>query len=323
MGRGLLVAVVGCCACATSGPSAAQGGARFGAEAAPRLSVPVEALFAVCWPPDAASGGQVVLTFLERDVLFTVGEGVSNSTGRCLREIATTAPWPRRPTGELTVRAPTQPIDGWAALAWVELLASTRYGPERGVLAPGPLVAQCLSTAGATRAGARFVVRHGAGTEVRVLPEVLTDADRCVEAVLAATAWPSTRELFFTLEPSRFAPAAAGDVSAYVPAAGGSTGRALDPEGVRDVVRLAAPKVKACWEEALGRRTSIGGTRTFRFQVDDTGAVTAAWVAGGLADGLVAADYLLDRCLAATLRGLRFAPLAGDGVYSWVFASRG
>lgn len=306
-----------------SGPSAAQGGARFGGPALTSLASPVEALFAVCWPPDSSSGAQVTLTFLEKDVVFAVGEGVSNSTGRCLREIAATAPWPRRPTGELVVRAPVQPIDGWPVLAWVELLASSRYGPERGVLAPGPLVAQCLAKAGALRAGARFVVRHAGGVEVRVLPEPLTDGDRCVEAVLSATAWPSTRELFFTLEPWRGAPAPSGDVDAYVTPAAGSTGRALDPQGVRDVVRLAAPKVQACWEEALGRRTSIGGVRTFRFQVDDAGAVTAAWVSGGLADGPTAADVVLDRCLAATLKSLRFPPMAGDGLYSWVFAARG
>ena len=92
---------------------------------------------------------------------------------------------------------------------------------------------------------------------------------------------------------------------------------------VKDVVRLAGPKVSACWDAALVRRTTIGGGRTFRFRVDDKGAVVRAWVASTLSDGVTAADYLLDRCLAQTLGGLHFPPSAGDGVYTWVFATRG
>ncbi len=319
--RRLLVALFGLLAgCAT--PSVGLGGARFAGARPTSLPAPAEALYAVCWPQDALSAQAVTLTFLEREVVFAVAEGASNSTGRCLREIAASYPWPSRPRGDVVVRPPAQPIDGWGALAWVELLSSDRYGPERGVRAPGPLVAQCLAKAGALRPGASFVVRHTPGFEVRAVPPALADAERCVEAVLAATAWPSTRELFFAFESRTGAPAPEGDVAAYVtPPA--SAGLALDPALVRDVVRLAGPKVATCWDEALRRRTAIGGGRTFRFRVDAGGDVTAAWVAGTLSDGPTAADFVLDGCLAGVLRGLRFPPQAGEGVYTWVFASRG
>lgn len=319
--RPLLVALLGVgFGCAT--PSVGQGGARFDGAPAPAVQLPAEALYAVCWPQDSLAASAVTLSFLPGDVVFAVAEGASNSTGRCLREIATTYPWSKRPDGDVVVRPPKQPIDGWAALAWVELLSTTRYGPERGVRAPGPLVAQCLAKAGTLRPGGSFVVRHTPLFEVRAVPQVVADAERCVEAVLAATAWPSSRELFFAFDSRAGAPPAAGDVSAYV-SPPLSTGAALDPALVRDVVRLAGPKVSACWEEALARRTAIGGGRTFRFRVDDAGAVTAAWVAGTMSDGPTAADYVLDGCLAGVLRSLRFPPLAGDGVYTWVFASRG
>jgi|GEM_PF-1751599 hypothetical protein len=307
-------------ACAT--PSASQGGARFEPVGPVRLSLPPEALFAVCWPQDALAAQRVVLTFLEGEVVFEAREGASNSTGRCLREIASTVVWPQRPT-TLEVAPPVQPIDGWAALAWVKLLSSSRFGPERGVVDPAPLVAACVTRAGPLRPSTRFVVRHTPGFEVRPLPSAVADSERCVEAVLSATAWPSSRELFFEFSSAAHAPPAEGDVSAYVVPPGSSTGLALDPTLVKDVVRLAGPKVSACWDAALVRRTSIGGGRTFRFRVDDAGAVTHAWVASTMSEGPTAADLLLDRCLRDTLRGLHFPPQAGDGVYTWVFATRG
>ena len=163
---------------------------------------------------------------------------------------------------------------------------------------------------------------HTPGFEVRVIPSALSDSERCVEAVLSATAWPSARELFFQFASTQQAPTATGDVSAYgAPAL--STGAALDPTMVKDVIRLAGPKVATCWDAALLRRTTIGGGRTFRFRVDETGTVSHAWVAGTMSEGATAADYLLDRCLADTLKGLHFPPSAGDGVYTWVFATRG
>lgn len=315
----LLALILTLPACAT--PSAAQGGARFEPTGPVTLSLPPEALFAVCWPQDALAGQRVTLTFADQDVLFEAKEGASNSTGRCLREIATSVTWPKRPTS-LEVSPPQQPVDGWAVLAWVKLLSSSRFGAERGLVDPGPAVSACLTKVGALRPATRFVVRHTPGFEVRVLPSALSDAERCVEAALSATAWPSTRELFFEFTSTARAPAAEGDVSNYAAPTGASTGQALDPLTVKDVVRLAGPQVGACWDAALARRTTIGGGRTFRFRVDDAGAVTHAWVASTVSDGATAADLLLDRCLAGVLRGLHFPPQAGDGVYTWVFATR-
>jgi hypothetical protein len=283
--------------------------------------MPPEALFAVCWPQDALPTQRVALTFVGDDVMFEAKEGASNSTGRCLREIASTVQWPARPK-VLEVAPPEQPIDGWAVLAWVKLLSSSRFGPERGLVDPGPVASACLTKVGALRPSTRFLVKHTPGFEVRALPSALSDSERCVEAVLSATAWPSTRELFFEFRGTKGAPAPRGDVSAYV-APSQSTGAALEPMMVKEVVREAGPKVSACWDAALARRTTIGGGRTFRFRVDDTGSVTAAWVAGTISEGPTASDFVLDRCLADTLKGLRFAPMAGDGVYTWVFATRG
>lgn len=305
-------------ACAT--PSAGQGGAKFESVGPVALSLPPDALFAVCWPQDALSDQRVKLTFVQGDVMFEGVNGASNSTGRCLREIASSATWARRPES-LEVAPPTQPIDGWAAAQWVKLLSPSRFGPERGVVDPGALISACLQT-GALRPSTRFLVRHTPGFEVRTIPSALSDAERCVEAVLSATAWPSSRELFFEFASAKGAPAPEGDVSPYFAPNGPSSGAGLDPSMVKDRMQSASPKVAACWDAALARRTSIGGGRTFRFRVGDDGAVSHAWVTATMSEGATAADLLLDRCLTAALREVHFPPQAGDGVYTWVFAAR-
>jgi hypothetical protein len=318
-GFALLLLLLLLTACAT--PSASQGGARFEPGGPVDVQVAPQALFAVCWPQESLPSQRVILTFVDKDVLFETKEGASNSTGRCVREIATTVKWPSAPA-TLELAPPEQPVDGWAVLAWVKLLSASRFGPERGLLDPALLVSACIAKAGPLRPSARFIVRHTPGFEVRVIPSALSESERCVEAVLSATAWPSARELFFQFASTQQAPPAAGDVSAYVGPTT-STGAALDPSLVKDVIRLAGPKVAACWDAALIRRTTIGGGRTFRFSVDDTGSVSRAWVAGTMSQGATAADFLLDRCLADTLKGLHFPPSPGDGVYTWVFATRG
>ena len=301
-------------ACAT--PSASQGGAKFEqVTVAPTL--PAKDLFAVCWPQDALQSQRVTLTSVDKDIIFEAKEGASNSTARCIREIASAAP---AQAGTVDVVPPEQPINGWAVLDWVKLLSASRYGPERGLLDPAPLVSACLAKAGPLRPATRFLVRHTPGFEVRTIPSALSDSERCVEAVLSATAWPSARELFFQFGDGKVGPS--GDVSAYLPPST-STGNALEPMKVKDTVSLAGPKVSACWNAALLRRTTIGGGRTFRFRVNDEGTVTHAWVAGTMSDGATASDYLLDRCLADTLKSLHFPPSAGDGLYTWVFATRG
>lgn len=123
---------------------AAQGGAVFRDVAVESPSVPASALYSVCWPQEASPTERVQLTWLDDDVVFEAQLGASNSTGRCLREIATTYPFATRPTGTLSLGPPRQPLDGWAVLAWVKLLSASRFGPERGLLDPSPLVRACL-----------------------------------------------------------------------------------------------------------------------------------------------------------------------------------
>lgn len=312
----LLLSMLLLAACTT--PSASQGGAKFTDTAPAQLTLPPEALFAVCWPQDALAASRVTLTFLDGDVLFEAKHGASNSTARCMREIASTVVWPNKPA-TLEVAPPSQPIDGWAALAWVTLLSSSRFGPERGLLDPAARVAACVAKAGPLRATTAFIVRPG--QSIRVVPAALSDSERCVEAVLGATVWPSTRELYFSLDGTRGTPAPEGDVSAYV-VPDGTSGAALDPQSVRDVIQLAGKKVSACWESALARRAELGGARSFRFTVNDSGAVTQAWVTSTLGPNETASDALLDACLRDVLTALHFPPRAGDGVYTWVFATR-
>ena len=77
------------------------------------------------------------------------------------------------------------------------------------------------------------------------------------------------------------------------------------------------------WKWFFHFHDHIGFFVHFRFRVDESGAVSRAWVASTMSEGGTAVDYLLDRCLAETLKGLHFPPSAGDGVYTWVFATRG
>lgn len=279
-------------------------------------------MFAVCWPQDALASQKVTLTFYSAtDVNFAASEGASNSTARCIRELATSVKWPTLPK-TLEVKPSTQPIDGWAVTGWVKLLSPTRFGPERGLVDPGATIAQCLSKHGPLRPMTRFTVRHTPGFEVRALPSALSDSERCVEAALNATAWPSARELFFEFASAKGAPNPEGDVSLYAPPSGPSTGSALDPTMVKERLQGASASVGTCWDVALARRTTIGGGRTFRFRVNDDGLVSHAWVTQTMSDGATASDLLLDRCLFTALKGVHFPPQAGDGVYTWVFATR-
>lgn len=298
---------------------AAQGGAVFRDVTAESPSLPALALYSVCWPQEASPTERVLLTWLDDDVVFEAQLGASNSTGRCLREIATTYPFATRPTGTLRLGPPRQPLDGWAVLAWVKLLSASRFGPERGLLDPSPLVRACLQH-GELRSITRFVVRHVPGPEIRVIPSVVSEAERCVEAVLGSTAWPSSRSVFFDFAKSAGAGSPGVEVGLYY-APASSLGRALDPAVVKESMLAIRPRVAQCWDAAVVRRTGLGGARTFRFRVDDSGAVTHAWVTQG-GEALVAADYLLDRCLEGALGSMRLPPTSGDGVYTWIFAAR-
>lgn len=312
-----LVFVLGC----RGVDSAARGGASFRDVDVEAPLLPLAALAPVCWPEDSSPAGRVALTFLGEEVLFEARDGATNSSGRCLRELAASYPPSLRPTGVVTMAPGSQPLDGWAVLAWVKLLAPARFGPERGLVDPAPWVRACMAR-GPLRAGTRFEVRHVPGPEIRVVPAPVTEAERCVEAVLGSTAWPSGRGLSFELRPSVGAASApSSEVGLYF-APPSTVVRALAPGAVREAMLMAKPGVSECWDSALVRRAGLGGARTLRFRVDDTGAVARVWVASRGADA-EAADYLLDRCLEGVVLGVRFAPGAGDGVYTWVFAARG
>ncbi len=315
-------------ACATSTGATGQGGAQFNAAGA--TAVPAEALFELCWPADAAAQQRVSLvTMANADVTFEAQDGASNSTARCLREIATSVPG-KRPAGEVKVAPPQKPPSGWVVLAYVQLLSPMRFGAERGVLEPAPLIRACLAQGDAPRPGVRFVVAFDSELKVKLeaadgLTEApLTDSERCIEAVLGATVWPGTRP--FKLDFSGRDPAgtsARGDVGLYFGPGGGAV-QALDPVKVKEGISTRGPMVSACWEAALLRRAGLGGGRSVRLRVDDTGAVSHASILGNVsAEPVTAADYLLDSCLVAATRTVRFpAGGAGDGIYSWIFAER-
>ena len=328
MGRAAVVLVglllLAACATTSEGPQG-QGGAGFRAVKAGPVPLPAEALYDVCWPDDATPQQRVTLVFQGAGgIAFSALEGASNSTARCMREIATAYPWVEQPAGTVVVAPPVKGPSAWAALAWVRLLSASRYGSERGELDPAPLVAACLARGGGARPGTRFEVSRPGQPPLHVVPAATTDSERCVEAVLGATAWPSTRPFSLGFDDAaRGAPQPAGDVGDYFAPPGDSLAP-LDPVRVKETLALRQPAVAACWDEALARRVNIGGGRSVRFRVGEGGAVQAAWVAGNVGSTPdTAADLRLDRCLLGVVRATRFEGGPGDGVYTWVFASRG
>lgn len=305
----MMLAVVLSAACATTG---AAPGFREGVTVE-RPALPASELFDVCWREGAPAS--VKLTFMPDDVMF---ESTDNSTGRCVREIAQTYPWgAERPSGELIV-TPKAP-GGWAVLAWVKLLSVTRFGPERGLLDPAPLVAACLQKGG-VRSGTSWAIRWSPSLRVEVLPAgALTDTERCVEAVLGATAWPSTRAFTFSLPAG--GPAPAGDVAFYFWSEHAVA--PLEAQRAHDALALVKGGVGVCWEAALNRRAGLGGGRTVRITVGEDGAVSQVAVGPNQSNSPTsAADYLLDKCLVDTVKAARFGPGAGDTAYSWVFGDR-
>lgn len=303
-------------ACKTAEGPSGQGGARFRETVSEATTVPLEALFGVCWPQTATPGQRVTLTPAGSDLTFEVEGGANNSVGWCLRELATSVAPAQRLSSKTVVTPPASPVSLWAALAWVKLLAPGRFGPERGLLDPTGLAASCVEKGART---GLVQVEHTPLLAVRGLPPL--EADRCLEAVLGTTAWPSPKDLTMTVSPVPRGIAAAGDVTHYF-SPEGDPGPPMEPQLVRETMRSASAAVSACWNEALVRRAGLGGARTFRFRTDADGRVTHTWVAAALAEGPVASDFVLDACLAKVVRGLRFPGGTGDGLYTWVFASR-
>lgn len=305
-------------ACKTvEGPSG-QGGAGFRAVQVETPQTPAATMFGICWPETASPLERITLTTLPNgDVTFEAKGGASNGTGWCLREIVTSYPSDQRPKGSLELSPPSAPVDLWAALAWVKLLSPSRFGPERGLLDPAPLAAACLSR-GTTRGGS-VAIEHAPALVVRGFTSL--DAERCLEAVLGATAWPAPKSVRLALSSVPRGLEAAGDVGHYF--APETASRAvLDSQIAKETLRARGAEISACWNEALSRRAGLAGARTFRFRTDDSGTLVAAWVASSVAEGPIAADALLDRCIAKAVTGVRFVGSSGDGVYTWVFASR-
>lgn len=303
-------------ACKTVEGSTGQGGVRFSTTVADVPVVSLEALFGVCWPPGASAAQRVTLEPRGTDLTFEVQGGASNSVGWCLRELATSVPEAQRLREKREVAPPAEPVELWAVLAWVKLLAPGRFGPERGLLDPGPVAAACVEK------GARpglVQLEQTPVLAVRGLPPL--EAERCLEAVLGSTAWPSPKSLMMRITRAPKQQPVGGDVAVYF-APESEAAPPLDPQLVRDTMRSASSQVAACWNEALVRRAGLGGARTFRFRTDEGGQVTHAWVASSLSEGPVAADFVLDGCLARVVRGLRFPGGRGDGLYTWVFATR-
>lgn len=304
--------------CKTVEGPAGQGGAGFRAVSQESPGVPMEAMFGVCWPPSAGAQERVkLMPQAGGELLFEAKHGASNGVGWCLREIVTSYPASERPTAELEVAPPSKPVELWAALAWVKLLAPSRFGPERGLLDPAPLAAACLAR-GTVNEGT-IAIEHSPMLVVRGLSSL--EQERCLEAVLAATAWPAPKDVRMSLSRPPRGVEPAGDVSLYFAPDGTATG-VLDAQAVKEAMRALSPKVGACWNEALVRRAGLGGARTFRLRTDASGVLVAAWVSTGLTEGPAAADAILDRCLAQVLKGLRFPGTSGDGAYTWVFATR-
>lgn len=314
----LLLAVTLISSCKTVDGPSGQGGAGFRDVKPAAAETPLQALYGVCWSPSASPAERIKLTPLPGgDVTFEAKNGASNGTGWCLRELITSYPAAQRPQAEVEVGPPAAPVDLWAALAWVKLLSPSRFGPERGLLDPAPLAAACLER-GAVSEGT-IAVEQTPILAVRGLASL--ENERCLEAVLASTAWPAPKDLRLRLTAPPRTVVPFGDVAHYFAPDGAATG-VLDAQVVRETMRSISPKIGACWNEALVRRAGLGGGRTFRLRTDDTGTLVAAWVSTGLTDGPAAADAILDRCIAQALKGLRFPGTSGDGAYTWVFATR-
>ncbi len=300
----------------------------------------------VCWPGGTDAVQRVVLTLYRddqgqlRDVTFEASEGASNSIARCLREVLMTYPWEK---GEVPAQIESSPPltrpSGWQVLAFVRLMSEARYGSDRGLLDPAPLVAACLAHGAARQLFYRVLtspVRVTAFVEDSARPDALapatpvTEAERCTVAVLASTVYPGSRgfEVDFGNQAGAAKPASATEVSFYFPPpdvrpADGP----LDPQVVRETMQTRQPQVALCWEAALERRAGLSGGRSIRARIAAPGEVEFAHVVTNQTQSPEeASDYLLDKCLVEVVKGTRFpnpAQRSADAVYSWVVARRG
>jgi hypothetical protein len=322
MGVGL-VALAGGCAAVSSANNGAHPNGLLVSNVVGDVALPVESLYAVCWPADAQRTQQVVLTFNAKGVFFEPSPGVSNATARCLREVADSYRFERRPQGAVTVQPPETPPNGWQVLGYVELLAPSRFQEARGLLRPTELVQRCIAKAarGSFRSDLVYRIETAPAVSVRAVGGALSDSERCVEAVLGSTAWPSAGD-FLVAFPS-FQKTVGDELQSILPyfAPAGEAPPAFAPESVREALSLKKADVARCWETALLRRAGLSGGRTVRFRVK--AGKTEAWMTKSIADAESSgADLLFDRCLVDVVKSVPFAQ-DGEGAYSWVFAERG
>jgi hypothetical protein len=303
-------------------------------------------LMDVCWPEPGASSARVELNLVKEDgrvvdVLFDVSDLSLNSVGRCAREIAWNYPWGTDVPESLSVTPPVFRPSGWKYLAYVALVSEVEE--SRGLTRPGPLVRACLANgAGArpkiryrvqtspVRVSAFFEVESAANPMVdrRTKHDVpLTDSERCVTAVLAATAYPSSRNLELEFSDLAVAPPAAetASVALYFATPGVDPTGMVEEEALRSALGLQQQAVEACWEDALRRRAGLAGERTFRVRLDGVGRLLSTHIVPAVDRTAEAVDYILDRCLAGVLSSGKFPASGGNGAefaYSWNFRLR-
>jgi hypothetical protein len=313
--RLVLISAVSLLCCKTTN-AARQGGADFRTLAPTAIESSFESVAGVCFQTE--STGSVTLDFADPNLTFSVKDGATNSVGRCAREIAAGYPFKTRPVGTLVLAAPQQPLDGWAVLDWVKLQAGQRFSSERGDLNPATKIAACLSNPSGNEALVQGSVMAGLVFEptLNVATPLRSEASGCVTAVLASTAWPSPKNVRMLFSPKPM-PATENMLRYFRPSGDGLT--PLNAEAVSAVVKAASAQVGACWNETLQRRGPLGGAKIFRFRVDANGKIQHVWLAE---PNGTPQDSILDRCLENVLKGLQFEAVAGEGLYTWNFASR-
>ncbi|HEY1098426.1 MAG TPA: AgmX/PglI C-terminal domain-containing protein, partial [Myxococcota bacterium] len=100
---------------------------------------------------------------------------------------------------------------------------------------------------------------------------------------------------------------------------GGTIRGSLDPDLIRQEVRRHADEIRACYEAQLTTTPGVAGKVMMKWGIDGAGVVRQATVAeSGFAHAPV-----LDACLIATVRSMRFPAPTGGGIvivnYPFVF----
>ncbi len=303
---GVLAAVLGACrGSAPVTPQQLSVGVGF--------PVAVAAVFDVCWPPEAPRDARVRLEFTPDDVTFSTFDGAENATGRCLRELASAFPFTARPSAPVDVRPPKGPIDGWGVLGWAKLLAAERFAPLRGLVDPLPAAVSCVGL-GAPRPELTFTVRREPALKIELSAPVERPSEACLEAVLGAMAWPSSRVLTFSFRQAP--PAVSADRTAVLFTAVPDQASALDGAVIRRAFGARREEVQQCWEEVMARRPTAAGARTVRWTATSSGLV--AWI---VPEAGAIADVLLDACLVRVTQSAPFDS-SGPGEFSWSFGPR-